>query len=125
MLHQAAQNVQKQPKTDNNGHAKSTVESGSSPATPRNTVSRRFSVAPMMDWTTHECRYFLRLISKRALLYTEMVTTGALIHGDSARFLRHDQSEHPIALRSEEHTSELQSRPHLVCRLLLEKKKNK
>ncbi|HAB91085.1 MAG TPA: tRNA dihydrouridine(20/20a) synthase DusA, partial [Pseudomonas sp.] len=39
-----------------------------------NTVNRRFSVAPMMDWTTHECRYFLRLISKRALLYTEMVT---------------------------------------------------
>ena len=64
-----------------------------------NTVNRRFSVAPMMDWTTHECRYFLRLISKRALLYTEMVTTGALIYGDSARFLRHDQSEHPIALQ--------------------------
>ena len=64
-----------------------------------NTVNRRFSVAPMMDWTTHECRYFLRLISKRALLYTEMVTTGALIHGDSARFLRHDQSEHPVALQ--------------------------
>src|SRR5690554_1744626 len=53
----------------------------------------------MMDRKTHECRYFLRLISKRALLYTEMVTTGALIHGYSARFLRHDQSEHPIALQ--------------------------
>ena len=64
-----------------------------------NTVNRRFSVAPMMDWTDHHCRYFLRLISKRALLYTEMVTTGALIHGDSTRFLRHADSEHPVALQ--------------------------
>ncbi len=99
MLHQAAQNMQKQPKTDNNGHTKSTIESGSNPVNPLDTVSRRFSVAPMMDWTDHHCRYFLRLISKRALLYTEMVTTGALIHGDSARFLRYDQSEHPVALQ--------------------------
>ncbi|MDY0207561.1 MAG: tRNA dihydrouridine(20/20a) synthase DusA [Pseudomonas sp.] len=64
-----------------------------------NTVNRRFSVAPMMDWTDHHCRYFLRLISKRTLLYSEMVTTGALIYGDSARFLRYDASEHPIALQ--------------------------
>lgn len=64
-----------------------------------NTVNRRFSVAPMMEWTTPACRYFLRLISKRALLYTEMVTTGAILHGDSARFLRHDHSEHPVALQ--------------------------
>ena len=52
-----------------------------------------------MDWTDHHCRYFLRLISKRALLYSEMVTTGALLYGDSARFLRHDETEHPIALQ--------------------------
>jgi len=64
-----------------------------------NTVNRRFSVAPMMDWTDAHCRYFLRLISKRALLYSEMVTTGALIHGDSARFLRHADCEHPVALQ--------------------------
>lgn len=64
-----------------------------------NRVNRRFSVAPMMDWTDHHCRYFLRLISKRALLYSEMVTTGALIYGDSARFLRHAESEHPVALQ--------------------------
>ncbi|HKM37388.1 MAG TPA: tRNA dihydrouridine(20/20a) synthase DusA [Thiopseudomonas sp.] len=64
-----------------------------------NTVNRRFSVAPMMDWTDHHCRYFLRLISKRTLLYSEMVTTGALIYGDSARFLRYDASEHPLALQ--------------------------
>jgi tRNA-dihydrouridine synthase A len=61
--------------------------------------SRRFSVAPMMDWTDRHCRFFLRLLSKNALLYTEMVTTGALLHGDSERFLRHDQSEHPLALQ--------------------------
>lgn len=69
---------------------------------PRNTTpepSRRFSVAPMMDWTDHHCRYFLRLLSKHALLYTEMVTTGALLNGDHERFLRHDQSEHPLALQ--------------------------
>ncbi len=50
MLHQAAQNVQKQPETDNNEHTKNTVKSSSNPANPRHTVSRRFSVAPMMDW---------------------------------------------------------------------------
>ncbi len=61
--------------------------------------SRRFSVAPMMDWTDRHCRFFLRLLSKNALLYTEMVTAGALLHGDSERFLRHDQSEHPLALQ--------------------------
>ncbi|WP_092405135.1 tRNA dihydrouridine(20/20a) synthase DusA [Pseudomonas sp. NFACC02] len=61
--------------------------------------SRRFSVAPMMDWTDRHCRFFLRLLSKNALLYTEMVTTGALLHGDSERFLRHDQREHPLALQ--------------------------
>ena len=62
-------------------------------------VSRRFSVAPMMDWTDRHCRYFLRLLSKNALLYTEMVTTGALINGDAERFLRHDDAEHPLALQ--------------------------
>ena len=62
-------------------------------------LSRRFSVAPMMDWTDHHCRYFMRKLSKHALLYTEMVTTGALLHGDRERFLRHDESEHPLALQ--------------------------
>lgn len=61
--------------------------------------SRRFSVAPMMDWTDHHCRYFLRQLSRHALLYTEMVTTGALLHGDTQRFLHYDQSEHPLALQ--------------------------
>ncbi|MFP3515410.1 tRNA dihydrouridine(20/20a) synthase DusA [Pseudomonas sp. SIMBA_077] len=62
-------------------------------------LSRRFSVAPMMDWTDRHCRFFLRLLSKNALLYTEMVTTGALLHGDAERFLRHDDTEHPLALQ--------------------------
>src|SRR3546814_9055984 len=67
------------------------------------------SVAPMMDWTDRHERAFLRVISKRTLLYTEMVTTGAILHGDRDRLLAFDASEHPVALRSEEHTSELQS----------------
>ena len=65
----------------------------------RSEPSRRFSVAPMMDWTDRHCRFFLRLLSKNALLYTEMVTTGALINGDAERFLRHDETEHPLALQ--------------------------
>ena len=53
----------------------------------------------MMDWTDRHDRYFLRLISRRALLYTEMVTTGALIHGPRARLLAFDPAEHPVALQ--------------------------
>jgi tRNA-dihydrouridine synthase A len=62
-------------------------------------LSRRFSVAPMMDWTDRHCRFFLRQLSRHALLYTEMVTSGALLHGDSARFLRHGEAEYPLALQ--------------------------
>ena len=72
---------------------------GLNPATTPATVSRRFSVAPMMDWTDRHCRFFLRQLSKHALLYTEMVTTGALLHGDRARFLRHSEAEYPLALQ--------------------------
>ena len=53
----------------------------------------------MLDWTDRDFRYLLRLISKHALLYTEMVTTGALINGDAERFLRHDEVEYPLALQ--------------------------
>lgn len=60
---------------------------------------RRFSVAPMMDWTDRHYRYFARLISKQAILYTEMVTTGALIHGDQTRHLQYSMDEHPVALQ--------------------------
>ena len=72
---------------------------GLTPATTPATVSRRFSVAPMMDWTDRHCRFFLRQLSKHALLYTEMVTTGAILHGDTARFLRHSVAEYPLALQ--------------------------
>jgi tRNA-dihydrouridine synthase A len=63
------------------------------------TINRLISVAPMMDWTDRHDRYFLRLISPHALLYTEMVTTGALIHGDAKRFLQFHPLEHPVALQ--------------------------
>ena len=53
----------------------------------------------MLDWTDRFYRYFARQITRRTWLYTEMVTTGALIHGDAARFLRFDESEHPLALQ--------------------------
>ena len=59
----------------------------------------RLCVAPMMDWTDRHCRVFHRQISRRARLYTEMVTTGALLHGDVPRHLDHDAIEHPLALQ--------------------------
>lgn len=61
--------------------------------------SHRFSIAPMLDWTDRHERYFLRLLTRHALLYTEMVTTGALLHGDRARHLDFSQAEHPVALQ--------------------------
>lgn len=62
-------------------------------------IDRRFCVAPMMDWTDRHCRYWLRLIFPEALLYTEMVTTDALMYGDRERLLAHDPAEHPVALQ--------------------------
>jgi tRNA-dihydrouridine synthase A len=62
-------------------------------------LSHRFSVAPMMDWTDRFCRAFHRLMTRRARLYTEMLTTGAIIHGERARLLAFDASEHPVALQ--------------------------
>jgi hypothetical protein len=59
----------------------------------------RLSVAPMMDWTDRHCRYFHRLITRHTRLYTEMVTTGALLHGDVPRHLDFDAEEHPVALQ--------------------------
>lgn len=64
-----------------------------------NKVLSRISVAPMMDWTDRHCRFFHRLISPNSLLYTEMKTTGALLNGDTERFLRFDQKENPVALQ--------------------------
>jgi tRNA-dihydrouridine synthase A len=62
-------------------------------------LEARFSVAPMMDWTDRHCRVFHRLMTRRARLYTEMLTTGAIIHGDRSRLLGFDPSEHPLALQ--------------------------
>jgi tRNA-dihydrouridine synthase A len=59
----------------------------------------RMSVAPMMDWTDRHCRFFHRLLTKNTLLYTEMVTTGALLHGDVPRHLDFNEEEHPVALQ--------------------------
>jgi tRNA-dihydrouridine synthase A len=61
--------------------------------------SHRLCVAPMMEWTDRHERYFLRLIARRVRLYTEMIPTGAILHGDAGRFLRFDPAEHPVALQ--------------------------
>lgn len=61
--------------------------------------AHKFCVAPMLDWSDRHCRYFHRLISSNALLYTEMITTGALLRGDKERHLRYQQQEHPLALQ--------------------------
>jgi tRNA-dihydrouridine synthase A len=62
-------------------------------------MERKLSIAPMLDWTDRHCRYFLRLLSRHTLLYSEMVTTGAIMHGDVERHLRFDVAEHPVALQ--------------------------
>src|ERR1019366_8141197 len=62
-------------------------------------LSRKFSIAPMMDWTDRHCRVLHRLLTARALLYTEMVTAEAILHGDRARLLGFDVREHPVALQ--------------------------
>jgi len=68
---------------------------------PRNaaTEAARLSVAPMMDWTDRHCRAFHRLMSREALLYTEMVTAAAVLHGDRERLLGFDEVEHPLAVQ--------------------------
>ena len=62
-------------------------------------MDRRFSVAPMMEWTDRHCRYFLRGFSPRVLLYTEMITAEALLRGDAARLLQYSPEEQPLALQ--------------------------
>jgi len=70
------------------------LEPGDNPCNPH-----LFSVAPMMDWTNRHCRYFHRQLTRRARLYTEMLTTGTLLHGDAGRHLSFDSAEHPVALQ--------------------------
>ncbi len=62
-------------------------------------IDRSLCIAPMLDWTDRHCRYFHRLLSKHTVLYTEMVTTGALIHAEADRFLQFNELEHPVALQ--------------------------
>jgi tRNA-dihydrouridine synthase A len=61
--------------------------------------AHRFCIAPMMDWTDRHCRFFHRLLTRRAFIYTEMVTTGAVLHGDRARLIGFDPFEHPVAIQ--------------------------
>ncbi len=61
--------------------------------------THKLCIAPMMEWTDRHYRYLVRLMTKQTCLYTEMVTSGALIHGDRERFLKFDEREHPIALQ--------------------------
>jgi tRNA-dihydrouridine synthase A len=61
--------------------------------------ARRFSVAPMMEWTDRHCRFFHRLLTRHALLYTEMLTTGAIIHGDRNRLMAFNATEQPVAIQ--------------------------
>jgi tRNA-dihydrouridine synthase A len=62
-------------------------------------MNRKFAIAPMMEWTDRHCRFFHRLLTRRALIYTEMVTTGAVLHGDRGRLIGFDDAEHPVALQ--------------------------
>jgi tRNA-dihydrouridine synthase A len=62
-------------------------------------LARKFSVAPMMDWTDRHCRFFHRMLTKNTLLYTEMLTADAVVHGPRARLLGFDSAEHPVALQ--------------------------
>lgn len=62
-------------------------------------LNRLLCIAPMLDWTDRHCRFFLRLLTRHTLLYTEMVTTGAVLRGDRERLLTYDPTEHPLALQ--------------------------
>lgn len=75
------------------------LTAGEARTRPGLAASRRFSVAPMMDWTDSHCRVLHRLLTHHGLLFTEMVNSGAIVHGDAERHLRFDAVEHPIALQ--------------------------
>ncbi|MET1255128.1 tRNA dihydrouridine(20/20a) synthase DusA [Aliikangiella maris] len=62
-------------------------------------IDRKISIAPMMEWTDRHDRFFLRLISRQVLLYTEMVTTGAILHGQAEKYLQFSPQEHPVAVQ--------------------------
>jgi tRNA-dihydrouridine synthase A len=84
---------------DNRGMSSSASPSPATPPTANVGHAWRVSVAPMMDWTDRHCRLLHRLLSRHTRLYTEMVTTGALLHGDVPRHLDFHEVEHPVALQ--------------------------
>jgi tRNA-dihydrouridine synthase A len=86
-------------KSEANGTAGNTPKRAKMTIKERDINSLQFSVAPMMDWTDRHCRVFHRLMTRRARLYTEMLTTGAILRGDRARLLDFDACEHPVALQ--------------------------
>ena len=63
-----------------------------------NEVKKKIAVAPMMEWTDRHCRVFHRLLSRQALLYTEMVAAAAVVHGDRDKLLGYDAAEHPVEI---------------------------
>ncbi|MBB3808061.1 tRNA dihydrouridine(20/20a) synthase DusA [Pseudochelatococcus contaminans] len=73
------------------------TEGSTSPIKPFS--GARYAVAPMIEWTDRHCRYFHRLLSRRVLLYTEMISTGAIVFGDRARYLDYSAAEHPVAIQ--------------------------
>src|SRR5215475_3279153 len=95
----SGQNVRKNTEMNGNTTERASSEVAAAQLKPRNYEASRFCIAPMMDWTDRHCRYFHRLLTRRALLYTEMLTTGAVLYGDRARLLRFDAKEHPVAVQ--------------------------
>jgi len=85
-------------------------------AAPAAAIDRRFCIAPMMDCSDRHSRYFLRLFSKRILLYTEMVTAAAVIHGDHRRLLEFSAEEHPLAVQLGGSEPDLLYRAAQICR---------
>lgn len=75
-----------------------TIITNLKPYASRSTIDHRLSVAPMLDWTDKHCRYFYRLMSKHTVLYTEMITTGAILHG-KGDYLSYNEAEHPLVLQ--------------------------
>jgi tRNA-dihydrouridine synthase A len=92
-------NERKPEKTGVNAYSWDQAQTTQMESKSGNISRSRFSVAPMMEWTDRHCRYLHRLMTRRTLLYTEMITTGAVLHGDRARLLGFDPCEHPVAVQ--------------------------
>jgi tRNA-dihydrouridine synthase A len=99
LLYRRQENGHKTAKTNINKYSRKAPDVIDLQKETNNIKGLVFSVAPMMDWTDRHCRVFHRLMTRRARLYTEMLTTGAILHGDRERLLGFDASEHPVALQ--------------------------